>query len=44
MSNRIVVDPVTRIEGHAKIDIFLDDDRDAASVTAQLDALARERA
>jgi NAD-reducing hydrogenase large subunit len=25
MSNRIVIDPVTRIEGHAKISIFLDD-------------------
>lgn len=26
MSERIVIDPVTRIEGHAKISIFLDDD------------------
>jgi NAD-reducing hydrogenase large subunit len=26
MSNRIVIDPVTRIEGHAKISIFMDDD------------------
>lgn len=26
MSQRIVIDPVTRIEGHAKISIFLDDD------------------
>jgi len=25
MSNRIVIDPVTRIEGHAKISLFLDD-------------------
>jgi NAD-reducing hydrogenase large subunit len=25
MSKRIVIDPVTRIEGHAKISIFLDD-------------------
>src|ERR1700691_2925500 len=25
MSNRILIDPVTRIEGHAKISIFLDD-------------------
>jgi NAD-reducing hydrogenase large subunit len=25
MSQRIVIDPVTRIEGHAKISIFLDD-------------------
>ena len=25
MSNRIVIDPVTRIEGHAKITIYLDD-------------------
>src|SRR5579871_821671 len=25
MSQRIVIDPVTRIEGHAKITIFLDD-------------------
>jgi NAD-reducing hydrogenase large subunit len=26
MSKRIVIDPVTRIEGHAKISIYLDDD------------------
>ena len=26
MAERIVIDPVTRIEGHAKISIFLDDD------------------
>ena len=26
MSQRIVIDPVTRIEGHAKISIYLDDD------------------
>jgi len=26
MSKRILIDPVTRIEGHAKISIFLDDD------------------
>ncbi len=26
MATRIVIDPVTRIEGHAKISIFLDDD------------------
>ncbi len=26
MSKRIVIDPVTRIEGHAKISIFMDDD------------------
>jgi NAD-reducing hydrogenase large subunit len=26
MSQRVVIDPVTRIEGHAKISIFLDDD------------------
>ena len=25
MSNRVIIDPVTRIEGHAKISIFLDD-------------------
>jgi NAD-reducing hydrogenase large subunit len=25
MSQRIVIDPVTRIEGHAKISIFMDD-------------------
>ena len=25
MSKRIVIDPVTRIEGHAKISIFMDD-------------------
>ena len=26
MSKRIIIDPVTRIEGHAKISIFIDDD------------------
>ncbi|HQW34890.1 MAG TPA: nickel-dependent hydrogenase large subunit, partial [Thermoflexales bacterium] len=26
MSQRVVIDPVTRIEGHAKISVFLDDD------------------
>lgn len=26
MSQRIIIDPVTRIEGHAKISIYLDDD------------------
>ena len=25
MSQRIVIDPVTRIEGHAKISVFVDD-------------------
>ena len=25
MSKRILIDPVTRIEGHAKISIFMDD-------------------
>ena len=25
MSKRIVIDPVTRIEGHAKISIYMDD-------------------
>ena len=25
MSERIIIDPVTRIEGHAKISIFMDD-------------------
>jgi NAD-reducing hydrogenase large subunit len=25
MAKRILIDPVTRIEGHAKISIFLDD-------------------
>ena len=25
MAKRIIIDPVTRIEGHAKISIFLDD-------------------
>src|SRR5689334_11690407 len=28
MTQRIVIDPVTRIEGHAKISIFLDDHGD----------------
>jgi len=28
MSQRIVIDPVSRIEGHAKISIFLDDDNE----------------
>jgi len=26
MAKRIIIDPVTRIEGHAKISIFLDDE------------------
>ena len=26
MAKRIVIDPVTRIEGHAKISVFLDDE------------------
>jgi NAD-reducing hydrogenase large subunit len=30
MSKRIVIDPVTRIEGHAKISIFMDDDCNVA--------------
>jgi NAD-reducing hydrogenase large subunit len=30
MSKRIVIDPVTRIEGHAKISIFLDDEGNVA--------------
>lgn len=30
MSKRIVIDPVTRIEGHAKISIFLDDEGSVA--------------
>src|SRR6266852_3645071 len=30
MSQRIVIDPVTRIEGHSKISIFLDDDGQVA--------------
>ena len=30
MSKRIVVDPVTRIEGHAKISLHLDDDGQVA--------------
>jgi NAD-reducing hydrogenase large subunit len=25
MATRIIIDPVTRIEGHAKISLFLDD-------------------
>lgn len=30
MSQRIVIDPVTRIEGHAKISIFLDDENNVS--------------
>src|ERR1700757_3654444 len=30
MSKRIIIDPVTRIEGHAKISIFLDDEGNVA--------------
>ena len=26
MSKRITIDPITRLEGHGKIEIFLDDD------------------
>lgn len=30
MSKRIVIDPVTRIEGHAKISIYLDEQGEVA--------------
>ena len=33
MSKRIIIDPVTRIEGHAKISIFLDDDGQVADAS-----------
>ena len=40
MSQRIVIDPVTRIEGHAKISIYLDD---AGNVDGAVEAvLARD--
>ena len=28
--NRIMIDPITRLEGHGKIDIFLDDEGEVA--------------
>ena len=36
MSKRITIDPVTRLEGHGKIDIFLDDNGDVENVYFQV--------
>ncbi len=37
--NRISIDPITRLEGHGKIDIFLDDQGDVANVYLQIPEL-----
>jgi F420-non-reducing hydrogenase large subunit len=39
MSKRVVIDPVTRLEGHGKIEIFLDDDGDVANAFFQVPEL-----
>ena len=41
---RISIDPVTRLEGHGKIDIFLDDAGDVANAYLQIPGAARLRA
>ena len=37
--NRISIDPITRLEGHGKIDIFLNDDGDVANAYLQVPEL-----
>ena len=37
--NRISIDPITRFEGHGKIDIFLTDEGDVANVYLQIPEL-----
>ncbi len=39
MSQRITVDPITRLEGHGKIEIFLDDQGDVANTYFQIPEL-----
>src|SRR5574340_372524 len=38
-NKRISIDPITRLEGHGKIDIFLDDQGDVANVYLQIPEL-----
>lgn len=39
MTNRVVIDPITRLEGHGKIDIFLDDNGDVSKAFFQVPEL-----
>jgi coenzyme F420-reducing hydrogenase alpha subunit len=41
MTQRIVIDPVTRIEGHAKISLYLDDAGEVKPRLTLPDALER---
>ena len=41
---RISIDPITRLEGHGKIDIFLDDQGDVANAYLQIPGASRLRA
>ena len=36
MTRRITIDPITRLEGHGKIEIFLDDAGDVSSAYFQI--------
>ena len=38
-SNRVTVDPITRLEGHGKIEIFLDDKGDVTNAYWQVPEL-----
>ncbi|MBN2542383.1 Ni/Fe hydrogenase subunit alpha [bacterium] len=39
MGNKITIDPITRLEGHGKIEIFLDDDGNVANAYLQIPEL-----
>jgi F420-non-reducing hydrogenase large subunit len=39
MSQRITIDPITRLEGHGKIEIFLDDQGEVANAYLQIPEL-----
>ena len=39
MTQRITIDPITRLEGHGKIEIFLDDKGDVANTYFQIPEL-----
>ena len=39
MSKRITIDPITRLEGHGKIEIFLTDEGDVDNVYFQVPEL-----
>ena len=41
---RITIDPITRLEGHGKIEIFLDEEGDVANTYFQIPEAARLRA